>query len=307
MIWLIIVIIAHLFYAFVFLIDKYIVSRPLPHPVVYAFYVGIMSITIWVIAPFGFYFPAAHDIVLCLLAGVAQVAGWLCFYKALNMGEVSRVVPFVGSFVAIFVLILSSLIIGERLNVQQFVAFALLVLGGLIIAYHSQKPSLFGFGRFRGKKEDLFKSFGIAFVSALFFAIFWVITKYIYLDTQFTSGTIWIRTAVALVALLLLIPKKNRELILKKTEKIRPGTVKIFLAGRLLGVFAAFCMYLAVFLGSVTLANSLEGLQYGFVLLFALIFFRKIPSLKEEFNKETIFQKFAAIILIALGLIALII
>lgn len=54
--WLLLVILAHLFYALVFLIDKYIVSRPLPHPVVYAFYVGVLSIFIWVLAPFGFPF-----------------------------------------------------------------------------------------------------------------------------------------------------------------------------------------------------------------------------------------------------------
>ncbi|PJE57557.1 MAG: hypothetical protein COU82_01440, partial [Candidatus Portnoybacteria bacterium CG10_big_fil_rev_8_21_14_0_10_38_18] len=165
MTWLIIVILAHLFYALIFIIDKYIISRPLPHPIVYTFYVSVLSIFVWVLIPFGFSFPSSTQIILVLLGGIVQVAGCIFFYKALNVGEVSRIVPFVGSFVAIFILILSSLLIREHLSGEQILAFTLLVLGSLIISF---------------KKKDIFqKPFILALFSALLFAVFWVITKYI--------------------------------------------------------------------------------------------------------------------------------
>ena len=84
--WLVIVILAHLLYALVFITDKYILSRPLPHPIVYAFYVGVLSIVILFLVPFGFYFPSRLELGIVLLAGIAQVAGWVFFYKALNKG-----------------------------------------------------------------------------------------------------------------------------------------------------------------------------------------------------------------------------
>lgn len=291
--WLIIVILAHLFYALVFLIDKYILSRKLPHPIVYAFYVGILSIVILVLVPFGFYFPSRLELGFILLAGIAQIAGWVFFYKALNKGEVSRVVPFVGSFIAVFILILSTLLIGEHLAKQQILAFILLVLGGLTISF---------------KKEKFFpKAFGLALIGALCFAIFWVITKYIFLDTPFITGLIWLRAGVALIALCLLIPKRNRQLIFGKTEKIKAGTIKIFFSARFLGLLAGFLMYLAVFWGSVTLAHSLQGFQYIFVLILAYLLFKKFPKVREQFEKEIIIQKIIAIVLIGLGLFLLII
>lgn len=293
MTWLIIVILAHLFYALIFIIDKYIISRPLPHPVVYTFYVSVLSIFVWILIPFGFSFPSTHYVIWSILAGIFQVIGCIYFYKALNLGEVSRIIPFVGSFVAIFILILSSFLISERLTNQQLLAFILLVLGSLIISY---------------KKKDIFqKPFGLAFFSALLFAAFWVITKYIFLGTSFISGLVWIRTGVAVIALFLLLPRKNRQLIFRETGELKPRTIKFFSGGRILTIAAGFFMYLAVFLGSVTLANSLQGLQYAFILILALLFFRKIPSLREEFSKEIIVQKIIAIILISIGLFILII
>jgi len=83
--------------------------------------------------------------------------------------------------------------------------------------------------------------------------------------------------------------------------------VKFFISDRLLSILAGFLMYLAVFLGSVTLVNSLKGLQYVFVLILALLFFRKIPDLREEFSEKIIIQKIIAIILIGLGLAFLIV
>ena len=284
MIWLLIVVVAHLFYSLIFVIDKYIVSKSLPHPIVYTFYVGILSIAVWVLIPFGFCFPSAYYVFLSMLAGIAQVGGSIFLYRSLN---------FIGSFVAIFVLVLSTFLIGERLNLQQYIAFILLVLGSLVVSYR--------------RKEFFQKPFGLAIIAALFFAIFWVITKYIYSGSSFISGTVWVRTAVAFVSLFLLLPRKNRELIFKKTDEIKRRTVGFVAWGRILTIGAGLCMYFAVFLGSVTLANALQGLQYAFIFLLALLFFRKIPSLKEELSRGIIAQKIIAIILITLGLFILII
>lgn len=295
--WLLIVIIAHLFYASVFIIDKYILSKELPHPIVYVFYVGILSISVWLLIPFGFSFPSLNQIILVAIAGIFQVAGWILLYKALKIGEVSMITPFIGSVIAIFTLIFSKIIIGEILNWKQFLAFIFLVSGGLVISIEKKKF-------FKGFFDN---GFGLAFFASLFFAIFWVLTKYIFLGTTFISGIVWIRTGVAIIALTLLLSKKNRELIFRKTEKLNIKTIKFFISGRLFSILGALGIYWAVFLGSVTLVNSLEGIKYVFVLFLSLLLFKKFRNIREEFNDGIIFQKIIAIILISSGLVMLVI
>jgi len=314
--WLLIAIIAHLLSAGVFLVDKYIISKPLPHPIVYTFYVGVLSVCVWVLAPFGFFVPSLKQIILVLLAGVVQLFALVLFYKALNKGEVSRIIPFVGSFVAIFTLFLSNLLIKEYLTFQQVLAFALLVLGSLIISFKKHSKANF-LNKFLNKNlghtiKSIIKSyftsaFGLAFLGALFFAFHWVIAKNIFSETSFISGLIWLRTGVVLASLTFLLSKKNRRLIFRKTEKLEPKIIKFFISSRLVGVLGSFFMYLAVFLGSVTLTNSLQGVQYIFILAGAFLFFRKFRRLREQLSKGIIIQKIVAIILISLGLVILII
>lgn len=287
--WILLVILAQFFYALVFILDKYILSRSMPHQVVYSFYVGVLGIFVLVLIPFGFVMPNGAEVFWSLIAGVAQISAFLFFYKAVNREEISRVVPFVGAASSVFVLILSSCIIKEFLTFQQIIAFLLLVLGCLVVGF--RKKHFLGNG-----------VLGLSIVSAFFFALFWVITKYLFLGTNFVSGLIWVRVGVALIALTLLFLKKNRELIFSETKQVKSKTTKFFILGRTLNVAGSLLLYLAVFLGSVTLTTAFQGLQYVFVMVLALLLLKKIPSLKEQFNREILVQKIIAVIFICIGL-----
>lgn len=292
--WIVLVILAHLFYALVLIFDKYILSKSMPHPIVYSFYVGFLGIFVLVLIPFGFIMPSGSEVFWSLIAGVVQISGFLTFYKAVNREEISRVVPFVGAVSSIFVLILSSFIIKEFLTFQQIIAFMLLVLGCLVIGFKEK--------RFLEKGV-----LGLSIASAFFFALFWVITKYLFLGTNFVSGLIWVRVGVALIALTLLFSKKNRELIFLETKRVKLKTTKLFVLGRILNTTGSLFLYLAVFWGSVSLINAFQGMQYIFVLILSLLFFKKIPSLREQFDKKVIVQRIIAVIFICAGLSLLII
>jgi len=297
MIWILILVLAHFFYAIVFIVDKYIISKPMPSPIVYAFWVGVLGIFILILIPLGtvipgldFTMPSKSEVFWSLIAGVAQIVAFVFFYKALNRGEVSRIVPFVGAMTSVFVLILSSLIIKEFLTNQQIIAFVLLVLGSFVIGF---------------KRKHLSESntWGLAIGAAFLFAFFWVTTKYLFLGTNFVSGLVWVRTGVAIIALTLLLSKKNRELIFSKTKEAKPKTTGFFMLSRVLNAVGSLFLYFAVFLGSsVSLTNAFNGLQYVFVLIIALLLFKKIPSLKEHFGREVVLQKIIAILLICVGL-----
>ena len=296
MIWVLILIVAHLFYAGVFILDKYILAKPMPNPIVYAFWVGLLGIFILFLIPLGLMFPEIKfvmpnktEVFWGLIAGIAQIWALVVFYKALHKSEVSRLVPFVGGISAMFILLLNAITIHEFFTTNQVIAFILLVMGSLIIGI--KKKESFGRG-----------IFGLAVLSAFLFAVFWLITKYLFLGTNFVSGLIWVRTGVAIIALMLLFSRKNRKMIFTKTSEVKPKATKFFLLGRGLNVLGSLFLYGAVFLGNVVLINAMQGLQYLFVLILALFLYKKIPNLKEHFNKETLFQKIFAILLICVGL-----
>jgi len=291
MIWILLLVLAHFFYGMVFILDKYVLSGPRTNPITYAFYVGVMGAGILILIPFGFVMPDSAEVFWSLVAGVFQILAFIFFYKALDSdkGEVSRIVPYVGALTSIFILIFSSLVIKEYLTNNQIIAFILLVLGSLII----------GFKR-GGKLEK--KIWWMAVFAGLFFALFWVTTKYLFLGTNFISGLVWVRVGVAIIALTLLLSKKNRTIIFSETKKSKPQTTKLFMLSRILNAAGSLFIYGAAYLGSISIVNALQGLQYLFVLILAILLFKKIPSIKEQFSKEFLIQKVVAIVLICAGL-----
>jgi len=303
MFWLLAAIIAHFFYAGVFIIDRYLLKKGFASPLNYAFWTGIFSIFIIFLAPFGFSVPPVNQIFIALLAGIIWLLAVIAFYTALDRGEASRVVPIVGGFIPIFTLALSFLFLGERLNSKELIAFCLLVSGGVILSLLTTKTRFFS----NGKNIHLIKAFIPILGAALFFAVYFVMTKFIFLKQNFVNGLIWIRSGAALGALFMLFFSDFRKAIFKKVEIVQGKTFKFFISGKALGVIAGLLLYLAIFLGSVTLVNALQGVQYLFLLLLAFLLFRKIPSLKEQFNKKVLLQKIFAIVLICLGLAILII
>ena len=59
----------------------------------------------------------------------------------------------------------------------------------------------------------------------------------------------------------------------------------------------------AIFLGSVSLVNALQGVQYVFLLMIALVLSKQFPQIiKEQISQGAVLQKIMAILLIALGL-----
>lgn len=300
--WIFIVIIAHLFYAGVFIIDRYLLKKGFPHPLSYAFWSSIVGVFIILLAPFGFKIPEVSQIIFSIAAGLVWVLAIISFYTALYKGESSRVVPVVGGLIPILTLFLSFIFLGERLKFQELIAFCLLVSGGTLLSLLVEKKVLSS-----AKRIHLMRALAPALGAAFAFAIYFVITKFIFLHQNFISGLIWIRAGAILGVLFMIIPRAFRQKIFAKSENIRRETIGFFALDKFLGIFAGLCMYGAIYLGSVTLVNALQGVQYVFLLLLAFLLFRKIPALKEQFDKRTLVQKIIAIILIGTGLAILII
>jgi transporter family protein len=69
-----------------------------------------------------------------VLSGLATGASWLCYFRALQMGEASKVAP-VDKLSVVFAIAFAALFLGEKLTWQHWVGGALIVGGSLVLAY----------------------------------------------------------------------------------------------------------------------------------------------------------------------------
>ena len=67
-----------------------------------------------------------------ILSGLATGASWLCYYKALQMGEVSKVVP-IDKLSVVITLVLAFLLFHETFTWKSGIGVALITAGTLIM------------------------------------------------------------------------------------------------------------------------------------------------------------------------------
>ena len=68
-----------------------------------------------------------------ILSGLATGASWLCYYKALQMGEASKVVP-VDKLSVIFTLVLAFVFLHEKFTPKSLIGCMLIGAGTLLMA-----------------------------------------------------------------------------------------------------------------------------------------------------------------------------
>ncbi|QDL91447.1 EamA family transporter [Paroceanicella profunda] len=65
-------------------------------------------------------------------SGLATGASWLCYFRALKLGEASRVAP-VDKLSVVFVAVFAALFLGERLSASGWLGIALITAGALVL------------------------------------------------------------------------------------------------------------------------------------------------------------------------------
>jgi transporter family protein len=67
-----------------------------------------------------------------VLSGLATGASWLCYFRALKLGEASRVAP-VDKLSVVFVIVLAGLLLGEPVSWKHLVGGGLIVAGVVVL------------------------------------------------------------------------------------------------------------------------------------------------------------------------------
>lgn len=75
----------------------------------------------------------SKDMIFIVLSGVAGAISWLLYFAALKMADASKVAP-VDRASLLFVLILSALLLGEKITLKTALAGTLIFIGVLLLA-----------------------------------------------------------------------------------------------------------------------------------------------------------------------------
>ena len=74
-----------------------------------------------------------RSLVFLMLSGLATGASWLCYYKALQVGQVAKVVT-IDKFSLILTFLLAALFLGEKLTLKTLLGGVLITVGTLVVA-----------------------------------------------------------------------------------------------------------------------------------------------------------------------------
>jgi len=77
---------------------------------------------------------SARTYLFLLLSGLGTGASWLCYFRALKLGEAAKVAP-IDKLSVVLVAIFGVMFLGERLSAPNWVGVGLITAGALLVAY----------------------------------------------------------------------------------------------------------------------------------------------------------------------------
>lgn len=71
-----------------------------------------------------------------ILSGMATGASWLCYFRALKLGDAARVAP-IDKLSVVLVAIFGVLLLGEKLSAPNWLGVAMIGAGAILVAYQA--------------------------------------------------------------------------------------------------------------------------------------------------------------------------
>ena len=305
--WIVVALSAYLILAVANLLDKFLINSVLSSSKAYVFAASMMSLLVFIVAPWFLQWPGVWPFLFNILAGIIFAVALWFLYEALKRGETSRILVIIGGTTPIFSLILSLVFFKEHFSNNQWLGMLTLLVGVFIIAFLPQSRSyLSRVIKKIGFKQDEARNGAIVFavLSALAYASYFICSKYAYSSQPFMSSFIWTRLGSALFVSMFLLSRKYRAEIFNALSRKNPNKNKfLVVVNQCLGSTGFLLQNYAVFLGSVALVNALQGFQYAFLLIIGTILALLKPKLlKENFSWRIVFQKSVAILVIGIGI-----
>lgn len=196
-----------------------------------------------------------------ILSGVATGASWLCYFKALQIGDVNKVVP-IDKSSTVLTILLAFLILGEDITVWKLIGMIGIGAGTFLMIQKKESA----------KEKTTRKGwFLYAVLSAVFASLTSILGKIGISGVDSNLGTA-IRTIVVLFMAWLIVFVKGKQHELKKVEK--KELIFIVLSGIATGA-SWLCYYRALQTGPASVIVPIDKLSILVSIVFSYVVFKE--------------------------------
>lgn len=223
---------------------------------------------------------SVHTFIFLILSGIATGASWLCYFKALQLGDVNKVAP-IDKSSTVLTMLLAFLFLGEKLTVLKGISVLLIFTGTMLMIARSKKA---GEQPENGEKKTYVPDdkgghsrwLPYAVLSAVFASLTSILAKVGIDGVESNLGTA-IRTCVVLVMAWIVV------FVTGKQNGIRSVTLRdgffICLSGVATGA-SWLCYYKALQTGPASVVVPIDKLSIVITVIFSYLFLHEKLSWK---------------------------
>lgn len=213
---------------------------------------------------------SGKTLLFLILSGLATGASWLCYFRALQIGDVNKVTP-IDKSSTVLTMVLAWIFLGEGISVIKFISMILIGVGTYMMI---QKKVVDG-----GKAletSDSNKWLIYAFGSAIFASLTSILGKVGIQDINSNLGTA-IRTVVVLVMAWVMVFITGKQNAVKDIDK--KSWIFLILSGIATGA-SWLCYYRALQGGPASVVMPIDKLSILVTIAFSYIVFHEKLSVK---------------------------
>lgn len=226
---------------------------------------------------------SGNTLVFLILSGIATGASWLCYFKALQLGDINKVVP-IDKSSTVLTIILAFILLGEPIGIYKATGVIAIGIGTYMMIERKEASENTG----NSKSWIIY-----AFLSAIFASLTSILGKVGIIEIESNLGTA-IRTVVVLIMawLIVFIKGKGKEIHKIKAKEL----IFIILSGFATGG-SWLCYYRALQDGQASIVVPIDKLSILVSIAFSYLVF------KEKLSKKAL----AGLVLITAGTLVMLV
>lgn len=211
---------------------------------------------------------SARSLIFLILSGLTTGLSWLAFFKAIQIGDVSKVVPIDKSSVVLTIL-LSFIILREPATMPVVAGGIIISIGTFVLIGKKEKKNT------ERKKVFNMKSYlFLAIMSAVFAALTNILAKIGIEDVDSNVAT-FIRTVVIIIFAWGIVFFQGTVKELKNIS--RKSYIFLILSGAATG-FSWLCYFAALAIGKVSIVNPIDKFSVVLTMILSFIILKEKPT-----------------------------
>ena len=203
-------------------------------------------------------------LIFLILSGITTGLSWLCFFKALQIGDVSKVVPIDKSSVVITI-VLSFIILREPVTLFVVIGGALITIGTFILIGRAKKK----------EKVPISQSYILLAILAAILAALTSILAKIGIENVNPNVATFIRTIVIIVFAWGIVIFQGTQKEIKNISK--KSMLFLILSGAATGL-SWLCYFAAIAIGKVSVVAPIDKFSVVITMLLGFIILKEKPT-----------------------------